>query len=82
MRTYPFATSLYINAVDLRTLGGVADPSKNRCLPRVCSSNNEDSELDVLGESGEILLCSHSVEMREDQRLARDLKKREIITDW
>ena len=54
-----------INTVDLRTFGGVADSLENRCLPRICSSNNEDSELDIAGESGEVLLCGHSVEVRK-----------------
>jgi len=38
----------------------VADALENRCLPRICSSNNEDSELNVAGDSGEIPLCSHT----------------------
>jgi hypothetical protein len=61
-RSYLFSNSLWINAVNLGTLGGIADSLENRCLPCICSSNNEDSELDVGGESGEILLCSHGVD--------------------
>ena len=53
-------------AVDHWILGGATDTSKNQCLPRICSSNNEDSENDVAGQSGEILLCIHSVEVRKD----------------
>jgi hypothetical protein len=47
----------------------VADALENRCLPCICSSNNEDSELEVAGELGKILLCGHSVEvcMTEDK---------------
>jgi hypothetical protein len=64
-RTCLLASSPRINAVDHWTLGGIADPLKNRCLPRICSSNNEDSELDVHWESGEVLLCIHRVEVRK-----------------
>jgi len=62
---YPLVNSLstVTTPVDLRILGGIADSLENRCLPCICSSNDEDSELDVAGESGEILLCSHSVEV-------------------
>jgi hypothetical protein len=61
-RSHPFAISRCINAVDLRTFGGVADSLENGCLPRICSSNNEDSELYLAG-LWEFLLCGHSVEV-------------------
>jgi hypothetical protein len=49
--------------VDHWTLGGVADPLENRCLPCIGPSNNEDSELDFDGEPGAIVLCSHGTEL-------------------
>jgi hypothetical protein len=52
--TYLLASFRRINAVDHWTVGGVADPLKNGCLPRICFFNNKDSELDVAGESGEV----------------------------
>jgi hypothetical protein len=51
---YALAFPPSIQPVDLRTLGGIADSLENRCHPRICSSNDEDSEFDVPGESGEI----------------------------
>jgi hypothetical protein len=60
-RSYPLAKTPRVNAVDLWTLGGVTDAFEDRCLPRICSSNNEDSELEVDG--GKILLCEHGVEV-------------------
>jgi hypothetical protein len=48
-----------ITPVDHWALGRVADPLENRGFPCVRSSDNEDSELDVGGESGEILLRIH-----------------------
>src|SRR6267142_6323732 len=48
--------------VDLRTLGGIADSLENRCHPRICSSNDEDSELDVPRDSGGVPRCSTSRE--------------------
>jgi hypothetical protein len=59
-RTYPFATCRWINPVNDWTLGGIANSLKNRCLPRVGSSNNKDSKLDVEGKFRKDLLCSHS----------------------
>jgi len=63
--TYLLASSPWINAVDHWILGGATDTSKNRCLPCICSSNNEDSESDIVGQSGEILLYIHSIEVRK-----------------
>jgi hypothetical protein len=45
-RTYPLVSSPWARPVDLWTLGGVANPLKDRCLSGVRFSNNEDSELD------------------------------------
>ena len=59
-RTYQSAYSLWINAIYLWTVGCVADSLENWCLPRVRSSNDEDSKLDIGGYSGEILLRIHS----------------------
>jgi hypothetical protein len=61
MRTYPLALSLWIKPVDLWTLDGIANSLQNRGLACVCPSNNEDSELDVVGGVGEELLCVHNV---------------------
>jgi hypothetical protein len=58
-RTYLIASSRLITPVDHWTLGGIAHPLENCCLPCVGSSNNEDPELDIAGELGEILLRIH-----------------------
>jgi hypothetical protein len=42
--------------VDLWTLGGVTNSLENGGLPCIRSSNNEDPELDIDGNSREILL--------------------------
>jgi hypothetical protein len=64
-RTYPLAISRSITPVDHWTFGGVAHSLENGCLPRICSSNNEHSELDIAGDSGgKDLLFSHSAEVR------------------
>ena len=60
MRTYTLALSLWTEPVDLWTLGGIANSLQNRGLACVCSSNNEDSELDIFWDCGEKLLCIHS----------------------
>jgi hypothetical protein len=60
-RTYPLATSRSIAPVNHWTVGGVADSLENRCFSCICSSNNEDSELEITGKSGEnILFSGHS----------------------
>jgi hypothetical protein len=46
--------------VDLWTLCRVTNSLENRCHSCICSANYEDAELDVVGDSGEILLCRHS----------------------
>ena|SRR6266850_2239966 len=61
-RTYQLTIARWINAVDLRTLGGVANSLQDRSLACVCFSNNEDSELDVW-DLGKILLCIHSTKV-------------------
>jgi len=56
-RAYLLAISGFmIKPVDLWTLRGVTYSLENGGLPCICSSNDEDPELDVVGESGEILL--------------------------
>ena len=52
IRTYPLATSPLITPVDLWTLRGVTNSLQDGGFARVCSSNNEDSELDIAGDSG------------------------------
>jgi hypothetical protein len=52
MRTYPLATSPLITPVDDWTLCGVTDSLQDRGLPGVRSSNDEHSELDIVGLSG------------------------------
>ena len=46
-----------------RTLGGIAKSLQNRGLACVCSSNNENSELDILRNLGEELLCVHNTDV-------------------
>jgi hypothetical protein len=46
--------------VDLWTFGGIANSLQNRGLASVCSSDNEDSELEIVGDFGEELLCVHA----------------------
>jgi hypothetical protein len=58
-RTYPIASSRCSNAVDLWTLGSVANSLKNRSLPSIRSSNNEDSELDIVRVLGANFLSVH-----------------------
>jgi hypothetical protein len=60
MRTYPFALSPWTKPVNLWTLGGITNSLQNRGLSCVCSSNNEHSELDIVGNFWEVLLCVHS----------------------
>jgi hypothetical protein len=59
MRTHPLALSPWTKPVDLWTLGCIANSLQNRGLACVCSSNNEDSELDIVGDDGDELLCVH-----------------------
>ena len=51
-RTYPLAISLCITPIDLWTLRGVTDSLQDGGLAGVRSSNDEDSELDISGDSG------------------------------
>ena len=51
-RTYPLATSPLVTPIDLWTIRGVTDSLQDGGLAGVCSSNNEDSELDISGDSG------------------------------
>jgi hypothetical protein len=60
MRTYPLALSLWTEPIDLWTLGGIANSLQDRGLSCVCSSDNEHSEFDIVGDFGEELLCGHS----------------------
>jgi hypothetical protein len=52
MRAYHLATSLLISLIDLWTLCSVTDSLQDGGLSGVCSSNNEHSELDIIGLSG------------------------------
>jgi hypothetical protein len=54
VRTYPLVISRFVNPIDLWTLCGVTYSLENGGLPRICSSNNEDPELDIVGNSREI----------------------------
>jgi hypothetical protein len=58
-RTYLLASTRSIMLIDHWTLGGIAHSLEDCCLPCVGSSNNEDPELEIAGESGEILLRIH-----------------------
>ncbi len=58
-RTYLRALPRLIKPVDLGTLGGVADSLQNGCFSCICSSDNQNSELDI-GDLELILLGSHS----------------------
>jgi hypothetical protein len=51
-RTYSLAISLSITPIDLWTLRGVTDSLQDGGLASVRSANNEDSELDISGDSG------------------------------
>jgi hypothetical protein len=51
-RTYPLAISPGDKPVDHWTLTGVTNSLQDGGLSGVCSSNNEDSELDIVGNSG------------------------------
>jgi hypothetical protein len=56
-------SSRLIMPVDHWTLGGIAHSLEDCCLPCVGSSDNEDPELEIAGESGEILLRIHSTKV-------------------
>jgi hypothetical protein len=58
-KTYLLASSRCIDAVDLWTVGGVANSLEDGSFSGVCFTNNEDSELDIW-DFGKILLCRHS----------------------
>jgi hypothetical protein len=45
-RTYLRALSLLVKPVDLGTLGGVADSLQDGSLSCICSSDNQNAELD------------------------------------
>ena len=51
-RTYPLAMSKLITPVNFWTLRGVTHPLQDGGLSGIRSSNNEDSELDIIGGSG------------------------------
>jgi hypothetical protein len=55
-RTYLFAISGFTKPVYLWTLRGVTYSLEDGGLPGICSSDDEDPELDVVGDSGKILL--------------------------
>jgi len=47
MSTYLIASTRRTRPIDLWTVCGVTDSLQNGSLPRVCSSNDEHSELDI-----------------------------------
>jgi hypothetical protein len=59
--THPLAISRSVDPIDLWTLGGVTNSLQNGGLPRICPSNDEDPELDIVGNLREILLRSHRI---------------------
>jgi hypothetical protein len=59
MGTYPLSMSSWAKPIDLWTLHGVTHPLQDGRLARVCSSDNEDSEFDIVGNSEGILLFVH-----------------------
>jgi hypothetical protein len=61
--TYLLASSRSITSVDHWALGRITYSLENCCLPCIGSSNNEDPELDIVGDSGEILLRIHDSKM-------------------
>ena len=77
MRTYPLAISRFVMTVDLWTLGGVTYPLENGGLPCICSSNNKDPELDIVGDSREEIGDLREIESREigKSREIRDLRE-------
>ena len=76
-RTYLIASSLWIKPVDLRALRRIANSLQNGCLPRIRSSDNEHSELNVW-KSGSMLMCSHSTKGLYEERLAKVMIRRWI----
>ena len=57
-RAYPLAISLWIMPIDIWTLRGVTNPLQDGGLAGVRSSDNEDSELDISGDSGKNSMVS------------------------
>jgi hypothetical protein len=73
-RTCPLANSRFrVNPVNLWTLRGVNDSLQDRRFPCICSSNDEDSELEL----GEDPLCHDTKVFYADEGLARGLGMRE-----
>jgi len=51
--------------IDIWALRCVTYSLQNRCLPCIRSSDNEDSEREIVKNSGEILLCIHCTPRRD-----------------
>ena len=79
MRTYPLALSLWTEPIGLWTRGGIANSLQNRGLSCVCSSDNEHSEFDIAGDSGEELLCGHSTNVCKMGNSVRGRNTRENL---
>ena len=63
VRTYLRALSPLIKPVDPGTFRGVADSLQDGCLSCICSSNNQNSELDIRDSEPLILLGSHGTKV-------------------
>jgi len=67
MSTYPIASTRRTRPVDLWTLCCVADSLQYGRLPRICSSNNEHSELEMWeaggGGGASTLVCAHGMKV-------------------
>ena len=73
-RTYLRAVSQLIKPVDLGTLHGVTDSLQNGRFSCICSSDNQNSELDIQ-DLELILLGGHSTQVLEEGRLAKVLNR-------
>jgi hypothetical protein len=64
-RAYLLESTRSIMLIDHWTLGGIAHSLEDCCLPCIGngSSNNEDPEFEIAGESGEILLRVHGTKV-------------------
>ena len=72
--TYLKALSLWIKSVDLGALGGVADSPQNGSLSCVCSSDDQNSELDIR-DLELILLGSHGTKIQREGRMTKVLNR-------
>ena len=64
MSTYPITSTRRARPIDLWTLCCVADSLQYGRLPRICSSNDEHSELEMWeAGGGSTLICAHGTKV-------------------